>query len=192
MDKYNVHSKKIHGCLSVFSLLYLLFLSGFSFAQEAQIEYKIKAGYLYNFTKFITWPEDELATFNLCIVGKDPFGSIIDPIERKSVKSKPIRLYRFDSSNEIKHCHMIYFASLVVEREWNLPSKAILTITSLNKTLTVGESKSFIKAGGMIAFSLEEKKVKLKINIKAFRASGLDISAKLLEVADIYDGVPND
>ena len=34
-------------------------------ADEASVEYKIKAGYLYNFTKFVTWPEDNDKTFNL-------------------------------------------------------------------------------------------------------------------------------
>lgn len=192
MDKYNVHLKKIRVYLSVFSLLYLLFLPDDSFAQDAQIEYKIKAGYLYNFTKFITWPKDDLAYFNLCLIGEDPFGAIIDPLEKKSVKNKAIRLFRADSINDVKHCHMIYFSSLDTQKEWRIPSNAILSVVSLNKTLTVGESISFMKAGGMIAFSLEEGRIKLKVNIKALRASGLDISAKLLEVADVYDEVLND
>lgn len=65
-----------------------------TYAQNDSIEYKIKAGYLYNFTKFITWPEDGAAAFNLCILGEDPFKSIIDPIKKRTVKNKPIQLFR--------------------------------------------------------------------------------------------------
>ena len=58
--------------------------SGCLVADDANLEYKIKAGYLYNFTKFITWPEVNGATFNLCILGADPFGALIDPIQKKA------------------------------------------------------------------------------------------------------------
>ncbi|MFI3187409.1 MAG: YfiR family protein, partial [Methylococcaceae bacterium] len=52
----------------------VLLLSQQVIASDVDVEYKVKAGYLYNFTKFITWPEDSSASFNLCIVGDDPFG----------------------------------------------------------------------------------------------------------------------
>ena len=109
MEQFNKPQKK-GVLLSLFFLAALVSLSKLSFAQDNSIEYKIKAGYLYNFTKFISWPENESETFNLCIIGKDPFGSIIDPIEKRTVKNKPIRLYRFQSIAEAKYCHIIYFA----------------------------------------------------------------------------------
>jgi hypothetical protein len=40
----------------------------------------------------------------------------------------------------------------------------------------------------MIAFSINRGKVKLHINIRALKKSGLEVSAKLLEVAEIYQG----
>ncbi len=192
VDKYNFHIKKVRYLLSVLLFSYVFFLSGFSFAKETSVEYKIKAGYLYNFTKFITWSENDLVTFNLCIFGEDPFGSIIDPIEKRFVRSKPIRLFRVNSINELQHCQLIYFSSAASENELSLLSKSILMINISASTLTVGESTAFIESGGMIAFSLEQGKVRLKINLKTLRANGLGISAKLLEVADIYAGASND
>jgi len=171
-----------------FFILSLLFFSQLN-AEENSIEYKIKAGYLYNFTKFITWPENELETFNLCILGKDPFGPILNPIEKRSVKGKPIRLSRIQRADETKHCHIVYISSL---SKAQISTLGILTIKSVLAKLTVGESKQFTRQGGMISFFQRDGKVKLRINLPSLRKSGLEISAKLLEVAEIYEGEQND
>jgi len=169
----------------IFSLLFFSQLN----AEENSIEYKIKAGYLYNFTKFITWPEDKLESFNLCILGKDPFGSILNPIEKRSVKGKSIRLSRINSANEAKHCHIVYISTL---SKAHISTLGTLTIKSVPAKLTVGDTKQFTHQGGMISFFQRDGKVKLQINLPSLRKSGLEISAKLLEVADIYEGEQSD
>jgi len=188
--------KKQNKKSALFAMLFLivsLFWSPLSVAQEDSIEYKIKAGYLYNFTKFISWPENESETFNLCIIGKDPFGSIIDPIEKRSVKNKPIRLYRFQSIKEAKHCHIVYFGvSDGQSAQIDFSLSDILTVASLENALTTGETKKFTQAGGMFAFFLKEGKVKLQINLQALKKSNLVVSAKLMEIAEIYEGESND
>ncbi len=160
-----------------------------SIAGENSIEYKIKAGYIYNFTKFITWPENELKTFNICILGDDPFGSILNPIEKRVVKNKPIRLSRIKAVNKAEHCHIVFMTGGRA-KPLSIPER--LTISSTLPKLTVGDSNNFTYQGGMIAFFQREGKVKLRINLKKIRQSGLEISAKLLEVADIYQGESND
>lgn len=169
-------------------ILSLLFFSQ-PFAEENSIEYKIKAGYIYNFTKFITWPNNDSNSFNICILGHDPFGEIIDPIEKRDVKSKPIRLFRIKTINDIDHCHIVYASD---QTNIELAKLGILTISSTNPKLTVGETTEFIHKGGMISFFQYKGKVKLRINLKRLRQSGLEISAKLIEVADIYEGTSND
>jgi hypothetical protein len=192
MEQFNKPQKK-GVLLSLFFLAALVSLSKLSFAQDNSIEYKIKAGYLYNFTKFISWPENESETFNLCIIGKDPFGSIIDPIEKRTVKNKPIRLYRLQSIAEAKYCHIIYFGGSNQHlSKIDLALSGILTVGSIENSLTVGETKKFSQAGGMFAFFLKEGKVKLLINQQALKKSNLEVSAKLMEIADIYEGESND
>jgi hypothetical protein len=67
-----------------------------------------------------------------------------------------------------------------------------LTVGSIENSLTVGETKKFSQAGGMFAFFLKEGKVKLLINQQALKKSNLEVSAKLMEIADIYEGESND
>jgi hypothetical protein len=157
-------------------------------ADDDNLEYKIKAGYLYNFTKFITWPQINSATFNLCILGNDPFGSVIDPIEKKSAFSRPIRIFRLDeadflSSPDLKYdCHILYVSSpdnqkTVFDKIWGNPHK--------DRTLVVGESETFVAEGGIIGFVNRDSKIKLQINLQSAKQAGIKISAKLLEVAEL-------
>ena len=159
-------------------------------ADDSYVEYKIKAGYLYNFTKFITWPEDKSETFNLCILGEDPFGELIDPIEKRTAFGRPIKIFRFDSLNKEQYCHMLFISSSIKDNPAINGRSVIRDIDK--KTLTIGESEQFSAQGGMIGFVNRQGKIKLQINLKTLQQSGLKVSAKLLEVAEIVEGENND
>lgn len=149
-----------------------------SYADTAALgEYKIKAGYLFNFTKFITWSDIKGPTFNICLLGDDPFGELINPIEKHTAFNLPIRLFRLNAANKDIHCHIVYVGA-------GANVKSIKT----SNTLTVGEDSKFIDQGGMIAFVAQDDKIKLHINLKLTQQSGLKISAKLLEVSTIVGG----
>lgn len=153
------------------------------------VEYKIKAGYLYNFTKFITWPEDKSASFNLCILGDDPFGALIEPIEQRTAFGKPIKLFRLDNINTLLRiskttlCHILFVSSSIP-----IPP----SIHKDKNILMVGESENFARNGGMVGFITEDSRIKLQINRKAFQESELKVSAKLMEVSELIDGDSHD
>lgn len=157
-----------------------------SHADENNLEYKVKAAYLYNFTKFITWPEKTSPTFNICIIGGDPFGDLLTPLESKTALDKPIRLFRFDSAKQAKDCDIAYFEN--ADQRTDLALAGVLLVGTLKKALTVSSQPFFAESGGMIGFVLDDTKVKLHINLKALRQSGLGISAKLIEVATLVEG----
>ncbi|WP_411726740.1 YfiR family protein [Methyloglobulus sp.] len=165
-----------------------LLLSDCLCADDENLEFKIKAGYLYNFTKFITWPKVNSATFNLCIIGADPFGADIGPIEKKSAFSLPIKILRLDeadflsASNLRGGCQILYVSAanklkIVFEKIQALPYK--------HKILVVGESEAFAAEGGMIGFVNRNDKIKLQINLQSVKQTDLKISAKLLEIAEL-------
>jgi len=56
-------------------------------------EYELKGAYLYKFTQYIDWPKsapDE--AFVIGVLGKDPFGDILDQIAReRKIKGKPVK-----------------------------------------------------------------------------------------------------
>ena len=69
-------------------------------------EYKIKAAFLYNFAKFVEWPEDSFSGdrshLSVCIVGKDPFGEEIEFIKGKTVRNREVVIKRFESIEDLE------------------------------------------------------------------------------------------
>jgi len=171
--------------LAGYCLLFPAFHSGTAQGDD-NIEFKIKTAYLYNFTKFIVWPESAVPTFNLCVIGNTPIKSMLASLENKSVADKPIRIRYFDSVAQVSDCHIAYFERL--ETADGVTPNTLLLANTLNRTLTVGSQDNFAEQGGMIGFVLEDEKLKLHINLPAIKRQGLSISAKLIEVASKVKG----
>ncbi len=170
--------------------LTLLFSSNLA-SSDANLEYKIKAGYLYNFTKFITWPEFKSETFNLCILGNDPFGEVIDPIENKTAFKRAIKIVRLSeesflsSSTSQIDCHILYLGGVN-----NTPQifEKLHTSPQQKDRLIVGDSGEAVANGEMINFINRDGKIKIQIDLQSVNHSNLKISAKLLEIAELFSG----
>lgn len=150
---------------------------------EVNNEYKIKAAYLYNFSKFVTWPNDSGISFNLCILGSDPFGEVIDPIENKTALGRPIKLFRITHADEM-HCHILFVSNSVQGKVF---TKGTLVVRD-NLPPSEDNPDGMSPYPGMIDFINKGGKIKLKINLPSLKQADLSVSAKLLEVAEVIGG----
>ncbi len=164
-------------------------LTGISSAEEA-LEFKVKAAYLYNFTKFVNWPEKSTENFNICLLGKHPFGDLLLSLESKTVLEKPIRLVQLNSAKENVDCHMLYVDELELLPNAKTTNETIAK--PLHNSLIISSQPTFAQRGGMIGFITQDGKVKLEINLKVLKQSGLSVSAQLLEVANIVNRGPDE
>jgi hypothetical protein len=83
---------------------------------------------------------------------------------------------------EAAQCHVLFISNSESAR---LPQ--ILAALQAKPVLTVGESDSFSKSGGMIRFVTERNRIRMRINLAAATAAHLTISSKLLRPAEIVD-----
>lgn len=149
---------------------------------DAQLtEYRIKSAFLYNFTRFVTWPEAAKGgpVFNLCVLGADPFGNTLDALEGKKVDDSNLAVRRHAALQDTAGCQLVYV---------NVPpSRLNRTMDALagKPVLTVSDMAGFTEAGGIIKFKLVDNKIRFDINIDAARQSDLSISSKLLSLATI-------
>jgi hypothetical protein len=172
---------------SLFLALLLIF-SSFTSEMQAEThrsrEYLVKAAFLYNFAKFVEWPEgtfsDETSPLVLCILGDDPFGDSIDSIKGKTIMGRELRIKRLSDEEEIGSCHIVF----VSESERGRLSYIIRKARRLN-VLTVSDINGFAGRGGIIGFTKRENKVRFDINVEAAEGSKLKISSKLLKLATI-------
>lgn len=147
-------------------------------------EFQVKAIFLYNFVQFVDWPPGSFATpespIVIGVLGQDPFGGFLDELVRgERVKGRPLVVERYRWPGEIDECHVLFISGSEGSR-----IEQIAAALRGRPILTVGDWESFARHGGMIHFVLENKRVRLRINLDAARAVGLTISSKLLRSAE--------
>ncbi len=145
-------------------------------------EYEIKAAYLYNFINYIDWPANTLppagGTITIGIIGVNPFGAAIDPLNGKQVKGRTIAVKQLASAKEAGNCQIVFISSSEKAR---IPE--LLAELKDARALTVGEVDGFAQGGGIINFVFERNKVRFEINPDAAKRTGLTISSELLKLA---------
>ena len=150
-------------------------------APKAVSDYEVKAAFLLNFTKFVTWPEgafeDSGSPLAICILGPDPFGPVMDQLaEGEEAGGRKVIVRRIERTPRAKACQVLYVG---------VPEKEVAGVLSdLGPgVLTVGQHAGFLNEGGIINFVIEERHVRFDINRSAAASAGLTISARLLSVA---------
>ena len=164
----------------IFGLLLILICFALSPSKADSLkEYQIKAAFIYNFIKFIEWPnQNTFDTFNICILGKDPFGEAIDILKGKRVKGWKIKILRMNSLEKAESCQVIFISPSEASS-----LKEILSFFKNKPILTISEIPGFIEKGGIINFIIINNKIRFEINDKVAREGGLKISSKLLRLA---------
>jgi YfiR/HmsC-like len=149
-------------------------------AGQPSTEYRIKAAFLYNFTSFVTWPEDKagVAGFTLCVLGDDPFGNLLDKLAGKSVKGTQLTVRRLQNLALLDQCNLVFISEIA-----NGETGDALALLQGLPVLTVSDTRGFTELGGIIEFRIIANKVRFDINLKAAESAGLSISSKLLSLA---------
>jgi hypothetical protein len=146
-------------------------------------EYQVKATYLYNFGRFVKWPDTLSAgkadSFVVCVLGHDPFGSILDStLAGEALDGKPVVLRRILKPQDAGPCRILFISSM---EEKHL--KETLAALDENSVLTVSDMPGFTRRGGMIQFVLEGDKVRFEVNLVSVESARLVLSSELLKVA---------
>ena len=170
---------------------YLFLVVCFPVVTSAQLsEYSLKAVFLERFTRFIEWPEESVVSdtskaFVLGVMGKNPFGSILEQLyATQKIKNKEVEIRYISNMDLILGCHLLFIS----KSEKNELIK-ILSVTKDKPILTISDEVGFAEKGVLINFYLSQERVRFEINETAFKVSGLKASYLLLDVAKIVNPV---
>lgn len=157
-------------------------------AAAAYGEYEVKAAFLYNFVRFVEWPQEAFAgagePLRVCVLGRDPFGETLDrALGGKTVQGRALEVLRVGGMGEARGCHVLF----VGDPEGRDPG-SLLVVLGDAAVLTIGEAPGFARAGGTIQFVIEESRVRFEINAGAAERAHLRISSKLLGLARSVGG----
>jgi len=152
---------------------------------EQPSEYQVKAAFLFNFTKFVEWPEgsfeDAQAPIVVGIIGDDPFGNDLERIiAGQKVQGRSLVIRRERWGDDLRRCHVLF-----VSASEHGHSSRILGSVQSGGVLTVSDMEGFAEAGGVIEFLTEQNRVRFIVNLDAANQSKLRVSAKLLALARV-------
>jgi len=144
---------------------------------------EIEAAFLVKFSSYITWPERAFPSLGsplvIGIIGRDPFGSIIDTIARAyMMKGRNVEIRRCFDLRSLCGSHIVFVSNSAMQHMGPIAASAVK-----RSVLLVGKAPDFLERGGMINFVVVKNRIRFDINIKNTHRAGLEISSKLLKVA---------
>ena len=155
-------------------------------ADDASLEYAVKATYLYKFAPFVTWPPStaQKATFDLCLAGTDDVTKVApEAAEGQAINGKPLTIRRLAVGESADGCQILYVAPSPVAGQLldTVRNKPVLTITEAAAT-----------NHGIIGFAVIQHHVRFDIDNGLAQTAGLSISSKLLSLANAVTPVVGD
>lgn len=153
-------------------------------------ETQVKALFLFNFTKYVEWPESAFASPTAPLtIGLLGDTELAEPLRMlaagKTVNGHPIVIEDKITADKATNCHILFLAAA---EQKQLP--ALLPALRGQPVLAVGENDKFTRMGGIVNFGRRESKVRLEINTVTAGEARLKLSAKLLGVADVVQYKP--
>lgn len=147
---------------------------------------KVKAAFLFNFARFVTWPEQRLSgsdPLQLCVFENPEFGrALAVSVQGKRSGSHPMQARDVAGTDSLDDCHAVYLPADGIQ---SLGAERLAELAKRN-VLTVHEAEDAVP-GGVIRFYLENRRVRFEVNRRAADQAGLQVSSKLLSVAKIAD-----
>ncbi|MHC4925970.1 MAG: YfiR family protein [Planctomycetota bacterium] len=214
----NRHTLTVTAMLATCWMIHLPFLAVPCSAAQAvnaaqtdeEVEYGVKAAFIYNFMKFIDWPaekkteaakeQSKKAPMIIGVLGENPFGQSFTPVLDKTIKGQTIQLVNIESYQNYLRQHgysktattayqnkyqqlMRQCDILFVCRSEEKVIAPLLLMVKSHAVLTVSDFPEFAKGGGMIGFVEKNKKVRFEINLHAVTQENIKIRSQLLGLA---------
>jgi hypothetical protein len=147
----------------------------------------VQAAYLYNFGKFVRWPQGvDRGPMLVCIAGRDPFGQVVGKlVDGEEIGGRLVGERDLESPEGVGACSILFVGTEERARE-----DGFLAAAEGKPILTVGEGPDFLARGGMIQFLLVGDHVRFAVNLEAVIRHRIVLSSELLKVAVTVTGNP--
>jgi hypothetical protein len=153
--------------------------------------YALAVAYLYNFTRFIQWPEAPPGQpFVIAVIGDPRMEAHLRLLEREGRRAggRRIEIRGYASADEIAPSEVLFVGAAAEDR-----LGAIVRRMAGKPTLLIGDTPGY--AGRGVAIELfrkpdilgETERLRFRIDPKALKDRGLLVSAQLYDVAEVIE-----
>jgi hypothetical protein len=166
----------------VLSLLLLMPRTG---QAQSHDEHAVKAALVFNLTKYVEWPQGNNEVV-IGFIGEGPMGEVLKKmLDGKASESRPIHVLLSPSDQDLEHCYILYIADPSPKK-----IRAALDRVRDKSILTVGDTESFVREGGMISLVTVGDLVQIQVRLEVAHQSRLKISSRLLNIAVLVPPTP--
>ena len=142
---------------------------------------KIKATFIYNFTKYIDWPEKyKEGNFVIGVLGTTTFyNDLAALLSKKSVGDQKFEIKNYTNSESVSTvCHILFIPA---ESSGQLPD--VLKKLKGKSTLIVTEKNGLAKQGSGINFVVDNNKQRFEMNRNNVEKYSLKVASALTALA---------
>ncbi len=151
---------------------------------EGPSEYQVKGAFLYNFMKFVEWPEGAFTDpVVVAVLGPAPVDQIEEAFRGKLVRGRRVVVQAHDGADRPPRCHLLFIAS---DARGQL--RAALRAVAGTPVLTVSDVPEAAEPEAVINLVAVDTRLGFQVNLDLATASGLQISSKLLGLAKTVRG----
>lgn len=172
-------------------LVWSAFVATVGAAEHDDLTEELKVAYIYNFTRFIDWPE--IPPGQPFVIGVIGDSRIEQPLrileaEKRQAQGRPIEIRSFASVDAIGVCELLFVGRAVDEH-----LDAIVQRMAGSPTLLVGDTPGYAGRGVAIEFFLKpdvfrkKERLRFRIDPGALEGRGLKVSAQLMDVAEVVE-----
>ena len=150
-------------------------------AETSSGEYNLKAAFIFNFAKFIEWPDSSFRgkkEFCIATLGRGPIDRELAELNGKSVNGRSIVFRQFNSHQEATQCQILF-----VDRSELGKAEGILDALKDLPVLTIADREDFCRKGGMLCLEKENGKLVFDVNYGETQRAKLKPSSQLLKLA---------
>lgn len=167
-------------------LLIVFTTLSFSLSAQQYTEYDLKAAYVFNFSKFVSWPtnafENDDSDFNIVVFGDSPITKVLfKAFKGRKIQNRDISIKVIYRIEDLPNTHILF-----VSKEMQVEVANLIEHINDKPILVVGDVvESFCQLGGTINLTSRSSKYQFEINNNAAIKSHLKISSKLLALSKI-------
>ncbi len=158
----------------------------FTYLQKDDTNARIKAVYLYNFTRYFEWPANmREGNFVICVMGTNPglSSELTKMAQQKMVGKQKIEIKNITSLSDAGKCNILYLLG-----DNSSQVKDAMSMFKGKGTLVVTDKNGMAKAGAVINFVVHENKQAFELNTASAQKSGLKVSTNLKDLAkNVYN-----
>lgn len=143
---------------------------------------EIKTAFIFNFLKFVEWPESQskgkISSLKMCRFGQSELAEKLGLLQGRKANDLIIEVGEISRGGSCDDCNVMFISATEGKN-----IEKLLTKIGNRPVLTISDAKNFAKHGGIIGLKLMDGKVRFDINLKAAEEKQLKLRSHLLKLA---------